>query len=256
MKKSYTISIPVGLFWKVYVPAALVLSVAGFFVGIFVVDRVIMPNIVGVNRGMIEVPSIKGLTYDEGRHELYGVGLLTEIRSREFDDSIPNGSIINQFPESGAKVKKGRKIAVTVSRGKEIAAIPRVKQLSERQARIELNKYGFSLGKVKKNYSSSYPQDVVIDAYPPGGTTISRSMDVDLIVSRGPRPTHAQVPNIVGESLSAAREKVKESGLKVGKVTYQNNSSLVPGTVISQSVSPGAKAPLDSYVDIVVSVIR
>ncbi|MFP4162380.1 MAG: PASTA domain-containing protein [Chitinispirillaceae bacterium] len=256
MKKNYTISIPVGLFWKVYVPAALVLCGVGFLVGLLVVDKLVMPNIVGVNRGMVEVPNIEGLPYEEGRHKLYGVGLLTEVRDKEFDDSIQDGSIINQYPESGSKVKKGRKVAATVSRGKEIAAIPRVKQLSERQARIEFRKYGFTLGKVKKKYSSSYPEDIVIDAYPPGGTTISRSMEVDLIVSRGSRPTHATVPNIVGESLAEAEKQIKESGLKVGKITYQNSSSLVPGTIISQSVSPGAKAPLDSHVNMVVSVIR
>ncbi len=256
MKKSYTISIPVALFWKVYLPLALLLAGVGFFAGIMIVDRVVMPNIVGVNRDMIDVPDIKGLTYENGRHKLYGVGLLTEIRSREFDEAVADGSIINQFPEAGAQVKKGRKIAVTVSKGKEVAIIPRVKDLSERQARIELRKNGFTLGKVKKTYSEHQPLDQVIDAFPPGGTTISRAMEVDLLVSKGPRPTHAEVPNVIGESLSEARKKIEESGLTLGKVDYQNNASLVPGTVISQSVSPGSKVQLESRVDIVVSVIR
>ena len=48
--------------------------------------------------------------------------------------------------------------------------------------------------------------DVVVDAFPASGTTISREMEVDLYVSKGPRPTHAEVPNLVGESIGSAKE--------------------------------------------------
>ena len=87
---------------------------------------------------------------------------------------------------SGIRVegKEGRRISVTVSKGKEIAIIPDVRNLSERQARIELKKHGFTLGKVKKVYSDDKPVDVVVNAFPESGTTISREMEVDLIVSK------------------------------------------------------------------------
>ena len=145
-----------------------------------------MPNIVGVDRDIVEVPSVTGLGLEEAREKFFGVGLLTEIRSREYDSNIPLESVISQFPESGSKVKKGRRISVTVSKGKEIAIIPDVRNLSERQARIELKKHGFTLGKVKKVYSDDKPVDVVVNAFPESGTTISREMEVDLIVSREP----------------------------------------------------------------------
>jgi serine/threonine-protein kinase len=224
--------------------------------GVFFVDRVVMPNVVGINRDVIDIPSIVGLDYNDARNKLYGVGLLTEISGREFDDNVPEGAIISQYPESGGTAKKGRKIAVALSRGKEVAVLPVVRGLKENQARLELKKMGFSLGKVKKTYSAYQPVDEVIDLVPPGGTTISRAMDVDLLVSRGPRPTHAEVPNVIGENITEARKKIEESGLSVGKVDYQNSATLVPGTVMSQSVAPGSKALLESSLNIVVSVIR
>ncbi|MDR0307780.1 MAG: PASTA domain-containing protein [Chitinispirillales bacterium] len=254
--KNYTISIPVKIFWLVYVPLGLVLSCAGILAGIFAVDRFVMPKIAGVDRDMVAIPDVQGVPYEDGRNKLFGVGLLTEIRGREFDDKVADGSIIDQFPEAGAMVKKGRKIAVTVSRGNEVAVIPPLRQLSERQARLELRKSGFSVGRVRKAYSESHPVDQVIESFPPAGTAISRALEVELVISRGARPTHSEVPNIIGESLSEARKAIEEAGLRVGKVDYQNNPALVPGTVVSQSAAPGSRVPLDSSLDLVISAIR
>ena len=256
MKKSYTISIPVGTFWKIVFPGFVVACMLGILGGMYVIDRVIMPNVVGVNRDIVEVPSITGLSYEKARQKLYEAGLLTEIRSKEYDNTVPVDGVISQFPEPESKVKKGRKIAVVVSKGNEVAVIPDVRNLSERQARIEMKKQGISIGKIKKVYSEDKPADVVVDAFPQSGTTISREMEVDLILSKGPKPTHAEVPNLVGESLAEAKKKIVESNLTVGKLSYQNNPSLLPGTIISQSAAPGSRIPLESSINLVVSIIR
>ena len=47
--------------------------------------------------------------------------------------------------------------------------------------------------------------DVVVDAFPAVGQLFPE-MEVDLYVSKGPRPTHAEVPNLVGESLALQKE--------------------------------------------------
>lgn len=256
MKKNYTISIPVGTFWKVLVPVFFGVCILGAITGIIVVDKVVMPSIVGVNRDIVEVPDLSNLSYENARQKLYESGLLSEIRSREFDTDIPDEGVISQTPEKGDKVKKGRKIALVLSKGKEIAVIPDVRGISERQARIEMKKAGFTIGKVKKTFHETVPLESVIDAFPQSGTTVSRAVEVDLIVSKGVKPTHTEVPNLVGESITSAKEKLAESNLSVGKISYENNASLLPGTIISQSAAPGSRLPLESSVNLVVSVIR
>ena len=256
MKKSYTISILVKTFWKVVIPGLIIICAIGAVGGFFVFYRFIMPNVVGVNRDIVEVPSVKGLQYESAREKFFKVGLLTEIRSREYDDTVPQNGVINQFPETGAKVKKGRKIAVTISKGKEITVVPEVRKLTEHQARIELRKKGLTIGKITKVYADKTPEDHVVNIVPQSGTTISRQIEVELFVSKGPKPTHAEVPNLVGESIGTAKKMISESGLRLGKVNYQNNSALLPGTVISQSVAPGSRVKLESSVNLVVSVIR
>jgi len=253
--KSYTLSIPVKTFWLIFLPLCIFLCTAGGLAGFFVVDRMVMPKIVGVQRDMVKTPDVTGYAHEDARNKFFGVGLLTEVRAREFNEEVAEGAVINQFPEPGEMVKKGRRIAVTLSRGAEAAKVPSVRGMNERQARNEMRRNGFSVGNVRRAWSAM-PQDAVIETFPPAETITSRAMDVDLLVSRGPRPTHAEVPNIIGESLSEARKKVEAAGLRVGKVDYRNNPSVVPGTVLSQSVSPGSKAPLESAMDITISAIR
>lgn len=256
MKQSYTINIPVKLFWKVLVPGLFILAIVGTIGGVLVVDKVIMPNVVGVNRDVVEVPDVRKLDYEECREKLFQVGLLTEIRTKEYDDTVPENAVVTQSPEAGSRVKKGRKIAVVISKGEEIGIIPDVRNISERQARIILKKNGFTLGRIRKIYSKERAVDVVINAFPKSGTTTSREIEVDLYVSKGPKPTHAEVPNLVGESLKNAKVKIAESELVLGKISYKNNPSLLPGTIISQSAAPGSRVPLESRLNLVVSVIK
>ena len=256
MKRSYTISIPVGFFWKRLLPAMALIGVVGVIGGILVIDLLIMPNVVGINRDVVTVPNVVRMPFEEGREVFFKAGLLTEVRGKEYDDTIPVNSIVSQNPEASSRVKKGRKITVIVSKGKEIGTIPDVRNITERQARIILKKSGFTLGKTKKVFSEVRPVDIVIDAFPASGTITSREIAVDLFVSKGPKPTHAEVPNLVGESLKAAKRQIVKSGLVVGAISYRNNPSLLPGTIISQSAAPGSSVPLESKLNLVVSVIR
>jgi serine/threonine-protein kinase len=256
MKKCYTISIPVRTFWLRFLPLCLLFGAVGALVGFIAVDRYVMPRIVGVQRDMISTPDVQGMPYDDARNKFFAVGLLTEERGREFNEEIPDGSVISQFPAPGEMVKKGRKIAVTVSRGGEAAEIPQVRRMTEQQARLDLRRSGFKVGAVKRAWHETVPLDGVVETNPPGGTTTSRAIDVEIVVSRGPKPTHADVPNIIGDPLSEARKKVEEAGLRVGRVTTQNSSAVPPGSVISQSAPPGSKIPLEASVDIVVSATR
>ncbi|MDR3011878.1 MAG: PASTA domain-containing protein [Chitinispirillales bacterium] len=254
-RKSYTVSIPVKTFWLVFLPLCLLLGGGGALGGFYVVDRHVMPRIVGVHRDMVAIPSVQGKSFEDAREAFFAIGLRSEVRGREFSEEVPEGSVIEQYPEAGEKVKKGRRISVTVSRGAEVATIPYVRRMTETQARNELRRSGFTVGSIRRTFAPQ-PPDMAIETSPPGGTTTSRAVSVDIILSRGPRPTHAEVPNVIGENLSEARRRIADAGLNVGRVTTQVNAALAPGTIASQSVAPGSKIPFEGSVDLVVSATR
>ena len=256
MSRSYTISVPVRTFWRIVVPGFVAALIVGAIAGVLIVDRVVMPNIVGVNKGIVTVPDITGMDFEAGRQRLYDIGLIARVKEEEFNDTVAAGAVARQFVTPGEKVKKGRHIDVAVSRGPIAGTIPAVGGMAEHVARLELRKKGFTVGKVAKQYNSRVAKGSVIGTSPPEGTTISREMRLTLRVSNGPRPTHATMVNVVGERLGQARAKIQEAGLSVGNIDYRDNPSLAPGTIPSQSVPPGTNVPLGDPVNLVVSVVK
>ncbi|MBN1309638.1 MAG: hypothetical protein JXA18_17085, partial [Chitinispirillaceae bacterium] len=80
MKRSYTISIPASFFWKRLLPAVFLIIIVGSIGGIIVIDRLIMPNVVGINRDVVTVPNVVRMPFEEGREAFFKAGLLTEVR--------------------------------------------------------------------------------------------------------------------------------------------------------------------------------
>ncbi len=256
MKKNFSISIPADLLLKVILPSAIILCLAGAAAGIFVVDKLVMPGIVHNDRQVVEVPSIVNMQWEKARQRLFDAGLRLQIRTRQYDEMVPQDHIISQQPASDEKVKKGRLVIAVISKGSETGLVPDVRKLTERRAVIELRKLGFIVGKRKRDFSDSLEKDMVVQMAPAGGSSISKEMPVDLLISDGPKPTHADVPNLIGESLLDAKNKIESANLKLGKLDYKTNTTLSPGTVISQSVPPGSSVPLESAINIVVSIIN
>jgi eukaryotic-like serine/threonine-protein kinase len=256
MKKNYTISCSVSTFWKVIVPCILAACAVGGLIGILVVDKMIMPHIVHIDRGIVTVPSLTGLAWKDAQQELFNRGLRLHIGSYQYDEKVPEDHVISQKPEAQENVKKGRMVVAVVSKGSEIGVIPDVVGMSERKAVLELKKRGFIVGKSKRDFCDDQPKDAVASISPKPGVTISKEMPLDMVISDGTKPTHANVPNLIGESLLEAKGKIEKSGLKLGKIEYKQNATVTPGTVISQSMPPESSVPLGSMLTVVVSVSK
>jgi eukaryotic-like serine/threonine-protein kinase len=65
--------------------------------------------------------------------------------------------------------------------------------------------------------------------------------------------TGVGVPNVVGDSLAAARRDITAAGLTVGAVTHQASSAYPSGEVISSSPTWGTTEPKGTPIDLVVS---
>ncbi|HAJ78694.1 MAG TPA: hypothetical protein DCO75_02895 [Fibrobacteres bacterium] len=254
MKKNYTISVSAYRFWKVIVPGILICVVVAGIVGILFVDKIIMPHIVHADRSMVTVPEITGKPWENARQELFNVGLRLQISSRQFDEKVRKDYVMSQQPAPQESVRKGRMVVVTISKGSEIGVIPNIIDLTERKGTLELKKGGFVIGKVKHDYFEEHAKNAVAAVIPKEGTTVSKGMPIDIVVSDGPKPTHIDVPNLIGETLVSAKTSIEKAQLKLGKIDYKPNSAVSPGTVISQSIPPAGSVPFESVIDIVVSV--
>ena len=125
-------------FWLVVVPVTLLGMALAAVAGVLVIDRLVMPNIVDVDKGIVSVPAVLGLDWEQARQRLYDIGLVGRIRTQEFNDTVAAGAVIRQYLDAGAPVKRGRHIDVAVSKGAEVGVVPGVQGLAEHLARLEL----------------------------------------------------------------------------------------------------------------------
>jgi len=126
--------------------------------------------------------------------------------------------------------------------------------LAEGPARSALRQAGFENNSSRAVFNEKIPLNSAIDTDPPSGTRTSREAPLVLYMSRGQTPTHANVPNIVGEMLSQARATVEGRSLRLGRIRYEKSSVMSVGQVISQSLSPGSDVPLESSIDVIVAI--
>ncbi len=255
MKKNYTISIPVETFWKRYLPLGALLCCISAVCAIFIVDRIILPRIVNVDKGIVTVPKVTSLSLEEARQVLYKAGLRANIQGREYSDKLKKDAIISQTPLADEQIdtRERRGVMIVVSKGSEVCAVPTVNDMNEYQARREILRTGFDIGKVTYKFSDEVVKDMIITLAPPSGSTTSREVPVDITVSKGAEPTSTQMPNVIGDILSSAQKQIEDAGLTLGSIKTQKNQSASAGSVISQSVAPGSTVLFGGKVDLIVA---
>ncbi len=254
MKTVYKIEISPKKFWLALVPLAfltlLLIGVASYLT----IDKVVMPRVTGMNnKGEVIIPHITGKSISDAKKDAYDLGLRISEGDREYNDTAAVGQILAQEPEEGAIVKKGRHIFVVTSKGAEVDTVPDVSGMFEGPAKRALRKSGFGNISVRSLYSGSVDQNMSISTEPKKKTITSREAKITLYLSKGVRPTHSMVPNMIGEMLSKARADLADANLRVGTVKYEVSSVMGPGQVISQSAASGARITLESRVNLVVS---
>ncbi len=219
---------------------------------VLIFDKIVMP--VYTQQGHTrELPDITELSVHQADSILKRLGFRM-IRDREqYDDLYPAGTVIAQNPLPFSKVKKGRRIYVTVSRGERYVDVPRLVGLGENNAAFSLREMNLQVGQIFYEYNNYYPDGVVIQQSVSENEEVVEGTSVDMTVSLGQLPEKFEVPDIVGKSLKLAEEVLLKSGLKVGRVRYEIQPKLLPDTVIEQSVAPGTEVKQGTGIDLVLS---
>ncbi|WP_231441379.1 protein kinase domain-containing protein [Brevibacterium zhoupengii] len=167
-----------------------------------------------------------------------------------FDDTVPAGKVIGTEPVGGSELAPDSTVTVVVSKGEEMFAVPKLKGLSKDEAEDALKKADLKLGKVDEEYSDSVDKDTVISASKKSGDELSKNTKVDLVISKGVKPT--PVPNVEGLTFDAAYATLAKRGFRVGKDEVFSDD--VPkGKVVSQWPKSSEAKPYDSLIIVRVS---
>lgn len=106
---------------------------------------------------------------------------------------------------------------------------------------------------VKEVESSEVPVGEVITQTPGGGAVVKANRTIYLTVSKGNKGSEVLIPDLRDLTLSEAEKKLKEIGLAVGNVTYEESNTFGEGKIMSQSPASPHKVAKGTKVDLVVS---
>jgi len=202
--------------------------------GLFVVcNSVLMPWY--VNRGgMLNVPNVVGLKFEEATRLIDSLGLEPRNGGTKLDNQYPAGNVVIQNPAYGSVVKKGRRVYLTISGGEQKVFVPNLRGKSVRDAKFSLERNGLKLGDIENTPSDEFPENTIIGQSIASGTEVKKNSSISITVSQGKMTDKITVPNVVGKSFTEAEKTLGEAGLKIGQVTYQSSSILLPNTVVDQ----------------------
>jgi serine/threonine-protein kinase len=217
-----------GLLIKIIVVTTIV--VGGL---IFFVDKIFFPQI--VNQGAnIKVPNLIGEDLDDALLLLEGKqfeGIKSKVK---VDYNYPAGAVIAQIPKQGSICKPGRRIYLTISAGAKPAEVPELKAISPLDAKYRIAKAKLKLDSTLYDYSSDYPEGVVMGQTLEAGTLVPLGDSLSIVISLGPELDSYIVPDLSELPLSDAIEKINTSGFSVEMVSKVYDEERVPNTVISQ----------------------
>src|SRR5207302_8128828 len=163
---------------------------------------------------------------------------------------VARGLVISQVPAHGVRVSRGAHVSLSVSSGPGSAALPDVEGLTAARARARLKGAGFRPA-AKSQPSATVALGLVVGTDPPAGTELQLGSAVTVLVSNG--PAMVRVPDVVGESQTAAEAALTSAGLEVGKVSSQVSSSASAGSVLAQSPHGGSSLASGAKVNLTVA---
>ena len=221
---------------------AIVTIVVGTF---FIYNYVIGSN-------SVSAPDVRNKTLEEAKVTIVKAGLevgdITEVAS----DDVKENIVIDSDPKAGKKIKKGSKVDLRVSSGKNTVDMPYFVGMDEETVKKNASKLGFKNITVEKVESNSYESGKVVSQNIRAGMEIIPE-EKELIIQVSTGKKKVSMPNLVGENSTTVESTIASYGFR--NVTYREEySDKETGTVISQSIKTGSNiVPSDESLEIVIS---
>lgn len=202
----------------------------------------------------IEVPSLKGMTYDEASDELDSLNLKIEKGDEVYSAEIEKGKIVSQSPIAKTKVKKGSKVKVNISKGKKAGLVPVLigKTYNDADISAVLSQYGFVLGNVTYDESEKYDEGIIMNQTPSAGSTSRAGSAINIVVSKG-KKEKSKVPTLTGLTADQAVQALNKEGLQVGDISYEESNVYGKDFVMWQQYSAGTELKKGTSVSIKIS---
>ena len=176
------------------------------------------------------VPDFTGLTIDEIEATAQQAKLKYEIiDSMHFDEANP-GTVVEQVPEPGFRVKKNRIVFLTInSTVPEMVVLPKLTDISFRQALGLMENCGLKPGKI--TYQPSEYNNLVLNVEQDSkvlkqNDIVQKGSSIDMVIGSNSGIQDTPLPNLTGMTYDEAESVLTSYMLNTGSLIYD-------GTIIS-----------------------
>ena len=200
----------------------------------------------------VGIPDLRGSTVEEARTALESRDLGTTTENVT-DAEIAVGLVAGTDPAAGTDVERGTEVTILVSAGPANVDVPRVIDLTEAEARTEIEGAGLEVGDTTTEASTTVPAGTVLAQSPQPGERVARGTEVDLVVSAGSGALI--VPDVKEKSEADALFTLSQSGFSAAQVRVERrpHAEILEGFVIDTDPEAGQAVQQGGFVTVFVS---
>jgi serine/threonine-protein kinase len=222
---------------------------------------------------LVNVPVVVGLTSDQARLTLEGVGLVMVVSGTVPDVTLVPGTVALQDPAANTPVVTGSTVNVSVATGPTTVIVPDLRFSTEVEAVTILVQMKLVAGVKTEAFDPAVPAGQIIKSSPSTGQSVAEGTPIDYVVSKGPEPTPSPSPSPspsppptaspsptavpllnVGEyrcgTLADATTAIEGDGFVVGTTTFGPGTPDDTWIVTHQNPAPGAKKKAGGAIDL------
>lgn len=225
----------------------------------------------------VSVPSFQDLNREEAEVLARKNNLKVVVVDSVYDEKAIPGTVQEQYPLHGAKVKANRTIQLTVcAYNPEQVLFPQLNNSSYRQTLQTLEAKGFRIGHIE--YAPSEFKNLVLQLKHEGrdveaGTLLRKGSRIDIVLGNGGNEVnYVSLPQLCGLKTREAIKRLQENYLNIGQIvpdkslskekdfhsavifaqqpTYFPNTAIPAGSIIDLEITRDKKriAALDSLI--------
>ncbi|GAA3529658.1 Stk1 family PASTA domain-containing Ser/Thr kinase [Aeromicrobium flavum] len=183
------------------------------------------------------VPNLVSLDRQEAVKTAEAAGFEVELGDPAYSEVVEKGAVVSTDPDAGSRLLPDEVITLTISQGKERYEIPNIQGRTLTEAETILGSLNLKVGEVTQQFSDKVPTDGVIKSTSHKvGDQVKRDTEVDLVVSKGPKPI--AIKDHTGQPADETTADLEGLGFTV-RVTEEFSDTVKEGRVIAQTPSAG-----------------
>jgi beta-lactam-binding protein with PASTA domain/predicted Ser/Thr protein kinase len=206
------------------------------------------PVTVTVSKGpeRYTVPAVVGASANEAQARLAATKLVLGKTTEAYSEKVAQGLVISTSPKVGTSLKRGAKVDIVVSKGRQPIEVTDFTGKPADDAVKALTDAGLEVDATEQKNDDTVPKGAVISQSPASGT-LYRGDKVTLVVSKGPELV--KVPDVQGKQEKEAVKILEDAGFQVKVDRFMGG---IFGTVRSQNPAAGSEQPKKTTITLVI----